>query len=76
MRQALDKKAIEKAIGRIMKIKLIKGWNGNMAGTVLEPPIDGVALTLIERGYAVEIKPKKPRLQEWVKKEENHVENQ
>lgn len=51
-----------------MKIKLLKGWNGNEQGKVLDPA-QGVALLLIQRGYAEEIKPekKKPKLQEWVK---------
>jgi len=60
-----------------MKIKLIKGWNGISPGTEIEPPIDGVATTLIQRGFAVEILPEpapKPKrdikLQSWVKKPE------
>lgn len=56
-----------------MKITLLKGWNGNEAGKILDPA-EGVALLLIERGYAVELKPekKKPKLQEWVKNATNH----
>lgn len=60
-----------------MKIQLIKGWNGNSPGSVLEPELNGVAELLIQRGIAVEIKQqkKKPKLQDWVSKE-HHVKNQ
>ena len=60
-----------------MRIKLIKGWNGISAGAEIEPRLDGVAHTLIQRGIAQEIVPeskpepkKRPpvKLQEWVKK--------
>jgi hypothetical protein len=44
-----------------MKIKLIKGWNGQSAGAVLEPQIHAVATTLIARGIAVEVKEEKPK---------------
>lgn len=51
-----------------MKIQLIKGWNGQSAGAILEPQLHAVAQTLIQRGIAVEVKDKKkPKLQEWVK---------
>jgi hypothetical protein len=40
-----------------MKIRLVKAWNGQSAGAILEPPIESVATTLIERGIAVEISP-------------------
>jgi len=59
-----------------MRIKLLKGWNGQSAGAVIEPPIDAVAKTLILRGFAVEVeangKAKRPqiKLQDWVKKTE------
>ena len=64
-----------------MKIKLIKGWNGQGAGTLLDPPIDEVATRLIARGYAVEIEPepeaapktkREVKLQSWVKKPETN----
>lgn len=38
-----------------MKIKLLKGWNGQSAGAILEPELHAVATTLIQRGIAVEI---------------------
>lgn len=48
-----------------MKIKLIKGWNGQNKGAILDPPIAAVAQTLILRGYAVPVeeekKPGKPK---------------
>jgi len=55
---------------------LIKGWNGQSAGAIIEPPVDAVATTLIARGFAVEVeatgKAKRPpmKLQPWVKKPE------
>ena len=52
------------------KIELLKGWNGNHAGTILDLEMDGMAALLIERGLAKKIEPEKPKkakLQEWVK---------
>lgn len=51
------------------KIELLKGWNGNHAGTILNLEMDGVAEILIDRGFAKKIEePKrKVKLQEWVK---------
>jgi hypothetical protein len=43
-----------------MKIRLVKAWNGQSIGAILEPPIESVATTLIERGIAVEISPVEP----------------
>lgn len=60
-----------------MKIKLIKGWNGNSPGSVLEPELNGVAQLLIDRGLAVEIKSERkgPRAKPSNEKENTHVEN-
>ena len=44
-----------------MKIKLIKAWNMNSPGTELNPGLDGVAMSLIERGYAVLIEEPQPK---------------
>ena len=55
------------------KIELLKGWNGNHAGTVLNMEMDGAAALLIQRGIArkIEDAPKrKIKLQERVKTEE------
>jgi hypothetical protein len=50
------------------KVELVQGWNGHHAGTVLELEMDGVAELLIQRGIATKVeKPKRPKLQEWVK---------
>lgn len=61
-----------------MKIKLLKGWNGNSPGAVLEPELTDVGQILIDRGLAerVDDEPVKPqrkqiKLQEWVKKPEH-----
>lgn len=50
------------------KIELLKGWNGNTAGTVLNLEMDGVAQLLIERGLARKVEDKPVKLQTWVKK--------
>lgn len=52
-----------------MKVKLIKGWNGQGPGAILELTPHDAGRQLIKRGIAVEVEePKrKPRLQEWVK---------
>ena len=54
-----------------MKVELIKGWNGQSPGAILEPAVTEIATRLIERGIAKPVdepKPKKAvRLQEWVK---------
>jgi hypothetical protein len=44
-----------------MKIKLIKGWNGNSPGAILDPPIHAVATTLIDRGVAVKVEEEQPK---------------
>jgi hypothetical protein len=43
-----------------LKIRLVKAWNGQSVGSILEPPIESVAATLIERGIAEEIRPVEP----------------
>jgi hypothetical protein len=40
-----------------LKIRLVKAWNGQSIGAILDPPIESVAATLIERGIAEEIRP-------------------
>ena len=56
-----------------MKIELIKGWNGNPPGTVIEPQVDDAAVQLVQRGIAKYIEQPKPKpkrivkLQAWVK---------
>lgn len=55
------------------KIELLRGWNGHHKGTVLNLPMDGAAALLIQRGFAKKVeeeKPKKVKLQEWVKPKE------
>ncbi len=43
------------------KIKLLKGWNGHHAGTVIEHPQNGAAALLIQRGIAEKVEDEKPK---------------
>lgn len=59
-----------------MKIKLLRAWKGQPAGSVLEPELHDVGRLLIQRGFAeavlepeAEPDKKKPKLQSWVKNE-------